>query len=127
MTGAIVTGVEQVKARADALGGNIQKATGEGLYKWSNVMMGHSHDESPYQTRDMIRTGKVNSPTYTRNAVSVRSGYNIVYARRQHEEMSYRHPHGKAKFLIDPFLRDKPKINPTVQETIQDLIRSVCK
>lgn len=122
---ATVTGVDKVKARVEALDGNIVRATGEGLYKWSNVMMGHSHDESPYETRAMIRTGKVNDPTYTRTTVSVRSGYNIVYARRQHEEMSYRHPHGKAKFLIDPFLRDKPNLNPTVQGTIRDLIRSV--
>ena len=126
MTKAVVTGVDKVKARAAALDGDIMPATGEGLYKWSNIMMGHSHDESPYQTRAMIRTGQVNQPTRTRTTVSVKSGYNIVYARRQHEEQSYRHEHGKAKVLIDPFMRDKPNLVPTVQEEIRDMIRRVC-
>ncbi|MCE5255163.1 MAG: hypothetical protein LLG45_13335 [Actinomycetia bacterium] len=117
-----VTGVEEVKAKAELLKGNVLPAVGEGAHKWSNEMMNESHSESPYQTREMIRTGKVNDPKYKRSSVTVQSGYNTVYARRQHQEMSYRHPHGKAHFLIDPFLRRKPSLGPTIKEHVLNMI-----
>lgn len=37
--------------------------------------------------------------------------YNTPYARRQHEELGYNHPlGGKAKYLEDPFNRNKKKV-----------------
>ena len=37
--------------------------------------------------------------------------FNTPYARRQHEELGYNHPlGGKAKFLEDPFNRNKNKV-----------------
>jgi len=37
--------------------------------------------------------------------------FNTPYARRQHEELDYEHPHGgKAKYLEDPFNRNKKKV-----------------
>ncbi len=37
--------------------------------------------------------------------------FNTPYARRQHEELGYNHPQGgKAKYLEDPFNRNKTKV-----------------
>jgi len=37
--------------------------------------------------------------------------FNTPYARRQHEELGYNHPRGgKAKYLEDPFNRNKQKV-----------------
>jgi len=37
--------------------------------------------------------------------------FNTPYARRQHEELGYQHPRGgKAKYLEDPFNRNKKKV-----------------
>ena len=37
--------------------------------------------------------------------------FNTPYARRQHEELGYNHPRGgKAKYLEDPFNRNKKKV-----------------
>jgi len=37
--------------------------------------------------------------------------FNTPYARRQHEELDYEHPRGgKAKYLEDPFNRNKDKV-----------------
>jgi len=37
--------------------------------------------------------------------------FNTPYARRQHEELGYNHPNGgKAKYLEDPFNRNKNKV-----------------
>ena len=37
--------------------------------------------------------------------------FNTPYARRQHEELGYEHPRGgKAKYLEDPFNRNKDKV-----------------
>ncbi|HHV02965.1 MAG TPA: HK97 gp10 family phage protein [Bacteroidales bacterium] len=37
--------------------------------------------------------------------------FNTPYARRQHEELDYEHPRGgKAKYLEDPFNRNKKKV-----------------
>ena len=37
--------------------------------------------------------------------------FNTPYARRQHEELGYNHPRGgKAKYLEDPFNRNKDKV-----------------
>ena len=37
--------------------------------------------------------------------------FNTPYARRQHEELGYQHPRGgKAKYLEDPFNRNKNKV-----------------
>ena len=42
---------------------------------------------------------------------SVYVSFNTPYARRQHEELGYNHPlGGKAKYLEDPFNRNKNKV-----------------
>ena len=50
-------------------------------------------------------------PGVTGKEKAVYISFNTPYARRQHEELDYEHPRGgKAKYLEDPFNRNKEKV-----------------
>jgi hypothetical protein len=91
-------------------------------------------DEAPVDTGTLRRSGTVTvgavpdasqvyeaaeSGSDMRNAFPGTEGkekavyisFNTPYARRQHEELDYEHPRGgKAKYLEDPFNRNKKKV-----------------
>jgi hypothetical protein len=93
-----------------------------------------SIDETPIDTGTQRRSGTVTvgavpdasqvyeaaeSGSDMRNAFPEKIGkekavyisFNTPYARRQHEELGYEHPRGgKAKYLEDPFNRNKKKV-----------------
>ncbi len=50
--------------------------------------------------------------------------FNTPYARRQHEELGYNHPlGGKAKYLEDPFNRNKKKVLKYADEQIKKALK----
>ena len=50
--------------------------------------------------------------------------FNTPYARRQHEELDYEHPRGgKAKYLEDPFHRNKKKVVKYAELKIKKALR----
>ncbi len=50
--------------------------------------------------------------------------FNTPYARRQHEELGYQHPRGgKAKYLEDPFNRNKKKVFKYADEQIRKALK----
>jgi hypothetical protein len=50
--------------------------------------------------------------------------FNTPYARRQHEELGYNHPlGGKAKYLEDPFNRNKSKVLKYADKQIKKALR----
>jgi hypothetical protein len=91
-------------------------------------------DETPFESGTLRRSGTVTvgglpdgaqvyeaaeSGSDMRNAFPEKTGkekavyisFNTPYARRQHEELDYEHPRGgKAKYLEDPFNRNKKKV-----------------
>lgn len=91
-------------------------------------------DEAPIETGTLRRSGTVTVgklPDYESTYEAAESGrdmktafaepigkekavyisFNTPYARRQHEELGYNHPQGgKAKYLEDPFNRNKNKV-----------------
>ncbi len=91
-------------------------------------------DEAPIETGTLRRSGTVTVgklPDYESTYEAAESGrdmktafaepigkekavyisFNTPYARRQHEELGYNHPlGGKAKYLEDPFNRNKDKV-----------------
>lgn len=67
-------------------------------------LQGESVDEAPKETGALRGNCAVDvSP----DGMEVRVGYALPYARRQHEELSYHHDDGKAKYLEDPYNRKK--------------------
>jgi hypothetical protein len=50
--------------------------------------------------------------------------FNTPYARRQHEEVGYNHPRGgKAKYLEDPFNRNKEKVLKYADKKIREALK----
>jgi len=50
--------------------------------------------------------------------------FNTPYARRQHEELGYNHPRGgKAKYLEDPFNRNKDKVLKYAANQVKKALR----
>jgi len=50
--------------------------------------------------------------------------FNTPYARRQHEELGYQHPRGgKAKYLEDPFNRNKEKVIKYADKQIRKALK----
>jgi len=50
--------------------------------------------------------------------------FNTPYARRQHEELDYEHPRGgKAKYLEDPFNRNKEKVLKYADKQIRKALK----
>lgn len=50
--------------------------------------------------------------------------FNTPYARRQHEELDYEHPRGgKAKYLEDPFNRNKKKVLKYADKQIRKALK----
>ena len=100
----------------------------------AEVILTEAIDETPIDTGTLRRSGTVTvgalpdgaqvyeaaeSGTEMKNAFpgpegkekAVYISFNTPYARRQHEELGYNHPlGGKAKYLEDPFNRNKKKV-----------------
>ena len=50
--------------------------------------------------------------------------FNTPYARRQHEELGYNHPRGgKAKYLEDPFNRNKDKVLKYAEKQVKKALK----
>jgi len=104
-------------------------------------------DETPVDTGTLRRSGTVTigeipdaekvyeaakSGTEMKNAFpqpigkekAVYVSYNTPYARRQHEELGYNHPlGGKAKYLEDPFNRNKDKVLKYAEKQIKKALQ----
>jgi len=66
--------------------------------------------------------GAFSEPIGKEKAVYV--SFNTPYARRQHEELGYEHPRGgKAKYLEDPFNRNKNKVMKYVDKQVKKALR----
>lgn len=90
----------------DKLTAEIQAQTATGLNLAGEHLRGVSQRQVPHMEGTLEASAAVNlDPTGHTVAVS----YDTPYARRQHEELTYHHPHGrKAKYLEDP-LRNEAK------------------
>jgi len=52
--------------------------------------------------------------------------FNTPYARRQHEELGYNHPlGGKAKYLEDPFNRNKKKVLQYAEKQVKKALEKI--
>lgn len=99
------------------------------LYKGGEAILTESQKEVPIATGTLQRSGTVTGAP-SQNAVYV--SYNTPYARRQHEDLTLRHPDPrnplsvpgrKAKYLEDPFNRLKDKIARLVRLKVKKALK----
>lgn len=57
------------------------------------------------------------------NRVAIEISYNTPYAAIQHEDLSFSHPHGKAKYLEDPIKAHTPKLKAALEAAYREAIR----
>lgn len=90
-----------------------------GLHDALDYLATESKKEVPYDTHMLQNTCAVSvEPDGSEGAVS----YDTLYAVKQHEELSFNHPHGrKAKYLEDP------ANDPDVQSAMLSLIEKAAK
>lgn len=71
-------------------------------------------NRTPLETGHLRSTAKVTSDD-SRTAVS----YNTVYAVKQHEELSYRHKDGQAKYLESATVSERAKMREIIAAQIK--------
>lgn len=86
-------------------------------------LKGKSSAEAPIDTGDLRRNCSIDeSELQNRHFILV--GYSLIYARRQHEELGYRHPQGgKAKYLEDPFNANVERYKQNVAKKMGDNLK----
>lgn len=105
---ATVVGLDAAIKAAAAFGRKAAKEMGGALFREGEAIMLESKQECPVDTGALRSSGHVQRPTREAGEIVVNLGYGgpaISYALPQHENLEYRHPSGKAKFLEDPFRR----------------------
>ncbi|MFY7069584.1 hypothetical protein ACOQFV_27315 [Nocardiopsis changdeensis] len=100
-------------ARREAL-----KAAEKGLGLAMEHLLGESRKEAPLEEGTLERSGTA--------VVRGREGavyFDTVYARRQHEELTWRHDPGrKAKYLEDPFNRERETLLEIVAAQVREAL-----
>jgi len=124
-----------------------EEAALKALRTGAEAILTEAIDETPIDTGTLRRSGTVTAgalPDSARIYEAAESGnemrdafpnpvgkekavyisFNTPYARRQHEELGYNHPlGGKAKYLEDPFNRNKKKVLKYADEQIRKALK----
>jgi len=124
-----------------------EEAALKALRTGAEAILTEAIDETPIDTGTLRRSGTVTvgdipdaekvyaaakSGTEMKNAFpqpigkekAVYVSYNTPYARRQHEELGYNHPlGGKAKYLEDPFNRNKDKVLQYAEKQVKKALK----
>lgn len=100
MTGRVSVRWRGPEVKAAARGGAVR-----GLRLAAEHLTGEAQKETPFREGHLERSARPHVyPERLMAAVS----FGTVYARRQHEETTWHHPiKGKAKYLEDPFRRER--------------------
>jgi len=93
------------------------------------ISMQAMHDGAEHILTESINECPVESGTLRRSGTvideddSVVILYNVPYAEKQHEDLSLSHIDGKAKFLEDPYNRNKDRVIQLAKDRINSALR----
>lgn len=112
-----VTGLKQAqRAFSDRLK-NIQNYAPKAIKDVSFDLLGKSVALAPVDTGDLRGSGKVD---FSNGGLNSEVSFNTPYALRQHEELSYNHPQGgQAKYLEEPFNKNKSKYIKHIEDSVR--------
>ncbi|MCK9310675.1 MAG: HK97 gp10 family phage protein [Bacteroidales bacterium] len=106
-------GYEQVRSKLQKLPDSLAKAGQEGLHEVGQKIFDQARDSVPVDTGALKGSGKMDE-SISGNKVKIIIGFYTEYAVYVHEILSYHHPHGKAKYLEDPFNSNISNIETTI-------------
>lgn len=97
-----------IKWRGEEAERLIREAAMDAIRTGAEHILTEAINETPIDTGTLRRSGTVTEAP-AEDAVYV--SFNTPYARRQHEDLTLRHPRGgKAKYLEDPFKRNVGRV-----------------
>jgi len=107
--------------KAEAL---LKKAVMQEALKCAADLQGKSAREAPVDTGDLRANCNVSRMKEDGEKAWYEVGYDLPYARIQHERLDFNHPKGgKAKFLEDPFNQNKKKYGKAIKDRAKNTLR----
>lgn len=93
----------------------LENATFDGLQQAAEHLLGVAKERAPHEEGTLANSGTVTSDE-SEGRVAV--AFDTVYARRQHEELTWRHDEGKtAKYLEDPMHEEAETMLAMIAQT----------
>ena len=115
----------KLKWEGEKVTGAVRQAARRALYEGAEVILKESKAIVPHASGSLERSGTVSPPM---PADTIYISYNTPYARRQHEELNWRHPDPtnpisssgrSAKYLEIPFNKNKQKVIRNIGRAIE--------
>lgn len=101
----------------------VRESAIKALLKSAADLQGKSAEQAPIDSGDLRRNCSVSPLQENTEGIYVTVGYDLPYARRQHEGLHFKHPKGgKAKFLEDPYKANIKKYEKYIADTIKQVI-----
>lgn len=102
-----------------------QMAAKKALQTCAADLQGKSSRQAPIDTGDLRANCSVSPLKQDGYKISLNVGYDLPYARRQHETAYFKHPKGgKWKYLEDPFNENKSKYDNYIKEQVKKALGS---
>jgi len=101
----------------DAINRLIKRVGMQAIHDGAEHILTESIDETPIDSGTLRRSG-----TVIDQEDSVVILYSAPYALKQHEDLSLSHIDGKAKFLEDPYNRNKDRIIQLAKDRINEAL-----
>lgn len=102
----------------------LKKAVMQEALRCSADLAGKSAREAPVDTGDLRANCNVSGMKEEGEKAYYEVGYDLEYAIIQHERLDFNHPKGgKAKFLEDPFNRNKKQYDASMKEAAKKTLR----
>lgn len=111
-----------LKWRGDEAEKLIWEVALEAMNTGAEAILTEAIDETPIDTGTLRRSGGV---SWGIDRKSVYVSFNTPYARRQHEDLTLRHPRGGGpKYLENPFKRNEGKVRRLVGLRVKQALQS---
>lgn len=104
-SGVVIVGDDELRRKMAQAGPLAITAGGAALFEIANKLMNKSQTLVPVDTGVLRGSGTVNNPVAQGGGVTVMFGYGGAasdYAEIQHENESFQHDDGQAKYLQEP-------------------------
>ena len=101
--------------RGDRIIAKVADERRKALKKAAEMVLTKAQQVAPVDTGELVRSATIN---YTENGDHAELSFNTAYAHRQHEDLSYTHPQGQAKYLEQPLRENADAVLKSVGQAV---------
>ena len=116
-------GMDRQLAQLKEIADRLPDGIGQKLIDKTLAIAADSYRQCPVDLGNLRGTQAIEGPVIEGNNISTVISYSTAYALRQHEDMSYHHKVGKARYLSDPIEARLPEMGYMVAEAFQNVYR----